>query len=341
MSIIPSSPSSLTSPSSGQQAPIEPLPIYPGLTIGSVIKKTRLQYPILQQKLAKLIGNLQELESENARLEASCSPGKTTSNHLQMQLKSNKFYDTTLNRELSATLLSLERISKTDDCTFAIDEVLPLDQSLLHVATQDIAFESDTTRITIISNTDTCEARVNDFFNLVFQKNPIRNLLPEANLHALVADIKAHVTSSHNISLVASYITLRKVKKLEFVKLRKGARLNESLKSKSDDYYVVTEVKLGGVFLGYGSVTQVAASSLDSSDTSFLKNVSLVHYLSQGAIPDTTNLMKNCNMFDIYSSWKKQLCDGTGSGFPVEFRVLDLKNILIENDMLTSTPAQQ
>ncbi|MBA3238816.1 MAG: hypothetical protein H0T62_10805, partial [Parachlamydiaceae bacterium] len=123
---------------------------------------------------------------------------------------------------------------------------------------------------------------------------------------------------------------LNRVRSIEPIIFTKNSDISEQLKEKCDDYYVLSEAVLGGVFIALGK--SIVSTQVQSGDKDFatISKIQMCSFFSQGAILQIKDSRDKIDMWSIYSDWKESLKDDY-AGFPIRFKFRELRSILHYN----------
>lgn len=301
----------------------EVVPMYVGYAVGSIIKKEEILLPIKIQEMQLVQTQLNAVESQKQML--SPKDQQRQEKVCVYNFKINNF-----NKQLGDLTKEVERLIKKVSVA-AIEEHLPLDiQSKMR--TDKTAFQSE--RLKQI-RFQMCSEKTNEsfesdikndvqaFISDLFLEDANQNILPNGSLESLARAIQGICKSNFGAFLIGSFITLNRVRTIDPITLRKGAIISENLKKNAHDYYVLTEAVLGAVFLGVGQWQS------ESRETG-MNNISMFHFISQGAIPKVSQTFQGCDLGAVYVDWKDKLADEL-TGYPIRFKFRKLADILEEN----------
>ncbi len=315
------------------------MPMLPGYAIGNVIKKNTLMLALWTKKVAAFEEEIRRARIEKIEKEKSEFYQASTSDqtdHLTHQLDQKIFSLQNLFRQ--ASMKMAESYQQED---FSIEEMLPIDTTCSKMRTEHRSFPSEKLEHLIFRSEDSnqIKKRLEEFSFQLFSQNALSNYIPGDTVESIANKIKNLLQTEQQISLVGSFVTLSRVKVMDPIVLRKNAVLSEELKTKSADYYVLTEAVLGGVFIGFGRSIlgrgkeggpTAENSSEEGEAAKVMSGLSAISFISQGAIPKINSNPHDVNMWKIYASWKEILEKDPHSGYPVGFKYKKLEDLLKE-----------
>lgn len=166
--------------------------------------------------------------------------------------------------------------------------------------------------------------KVQTFIAHLFLDEVNPNILPSGSLDSLVRAIHGICKSNFRAVLIGSWVSLNRVNAIDSVRWCKEAIISEILRKNAQDCYVLTEALLGGVFFGVGK------SESNPSETEMNK-ISMVHFISLGAIPKVSQTFQECDLWEVYADWKNKLENDELTGYPIQFKLKKLADMLEEN----------
>jgi len=335
-------------------------PMQTGYGLGGIIKKDQVRFATLKKRSAALENDLKNLEVDKAKLKADVAkttvPGSTVSQTIKDGLQSkmtqvNKQI-TALEKEFTKVCKEMEALGEKIDF-LAIEETLPIDHAASKVRIQkDKSYSSERLDHVMISKRDAGEVRdnVERFVNRLFAQDIPANFLPPSTIDGVVSNIEDMLQRESVISLVGSVITLTRSRVYDPIVFRPKARVSEGLKSKVDEYYVLTESVLGAVFIGFGKhisgtegkekekEKEKPAEGSDESKKAIISSLTMISFVSQGAIPQTSAKADDANLWNVYTHWKEVLDKDEMSGYPIGFKYRELRDVLTENRIALPDP---
>lgn len=310
------------------------LPSYPGYALGSIIGESELRLPLYQKRRIELN---EELERTTQALEVASNAEKRNQTHLNeypiMILRYKK---------------EIESIDeKIKECInginfFEIQEALPLDDKYVKLYNDKRCFKMERLNHITFTKQESYLNRLESFVADLFLQDAPRTFLPTGSLEAIEKSIQSIVNSAAarvRVTVVGSFITLEKQKRIDPLVIRPNTRMREELTKNASKYFVLTEAVLGAVFLGIGKAIEVDASEKSEKATELdskkiLSNFATVSFISQGAIPRLNRDIQDVNLWSTYVDWKDSVVKDEDSGYPIGFKVRSLENVLQENNML-------
>ncbi|MCC6128251.1 MAG: hypothetical protein IT584_03520 [Chlamydiae bacterium] len=291
------------------------LPCYPGYALGSVIHRSDYLFPQCFRKLQALNKEKEHLELEKA--EAKKKKSQDELNMIIVQLSKIEREQAQMNSEFEKLSLEIGGLN--------ISETLPIDYNQTQMKQHEHSFESEETNFITFQSREGehLEEKIRTFVLNLVHGERLTPYLASGTMNQLVERLKITLNECSSVTLLGSFVTTKKVKKMDPIVLRK-AGLSERLRSSAREYYVLTEAVLGGLFLGFGEDHQL------DSELPINKKVSQIlvtSFISQGAISE---FGQQRTLWDAFISWKNQI-RGEGTGYPVGFKVRKLAEILMEN----------
>lgn len=123
--------------------------------------------------------------------------------------------------------------------------------------------------------------------------------------------------ASIEVELYASFISLDRTRSFGPLAIRSNAVLSDKLIDNASRIYVISECLLGGIFFGLRrNIIGVAEKSSFSCKT--------LQVISKGTI---SNMVYN-DLDASYNNWKKSLLNNLQDGYPISFKVKNLKEII-------------
>ena len=336
----------------------EVLPMYPGYALGNNIKKGEILLPLLIKRCKNIEEELIRLKAEKQAIRGSKFYKELKGDDQQRELNCIFVKENRERRRLDATFKAIDNIYKTfsnDETPLSVNEMLPIDFTRSVIRIENRSYSSEKTSQTILRKSNDLESKIYTFVSQLKLDNAPSPCINNNTLEQLVSRIDDMLSSKDvEVHLIGSFVTLNRVKTIDPIFLRKGADISPELKKDVDQYYVLTEAVLGGVFIGFGlhcsesekphDVDQKSSIILKSPESeeaidakhqvSTIKSheaskISVFSFISQGAIPK----VQDRDLWSAYLSWKQGLLDGVYSGYPVAFKVRNLLEILNENDI--------
>lgn len=307
-------------------------PAHPGYALGNIITITNLLLPYYNKKSATLHEELERMvteKNEEKEHADSAKQQKIINKYALMILVVQKEID-----DVEKKIIKLkEESEKNDGNPFAIEESLPLDHRYVVIRSEHRSFYSERMSHVTFKSKDKLYYTIKEFVSKLFLQEASSSLLPLGVLEGMAKTIEAILVDQQTeVTLIGSFITLERVKKLDPMKFRDKATVSQALLDKHSKYCVLSEAVLGGVFLGLGKV--ISSNPKDEDTIEKLKNVfSTLSYVCQGAIPRKNGIHDEVNLFGLYSQWKESLLNDPHSGYPFGFKVRYLKEILQENNI--------
>jgi hypothetical protein len=126
------------------------------------------------------------------------------------------------------------------------------------------------------------------------------------------------------IGFLVFFCSLPRVRRLDPISIRKGAKLHQDLITQAEKYSVIAETVLGAAFVGFGNRLAFHASSEKGHELSQFQCLSFV---CQGAIPSDQTL----SLWDTYTRWKDSILQNGEKGFPLGYKLRPLIDVLFES----------
>ncbi len=216
-----------------------------------------------------------------------------------------------------------------------IEESLPIDRDRVKALDEPSAFASECFIHITLGRDRRDKGDIKEFISNHLDDIP--SAVPQKTIDSLALQVE-HIFQTKTddqinlqVSLVASCITLNRVRTLDPITFSKNSTVSHQLKSECDNYYVLSEAVLGGVFIGLGKSLangQVVGGQIDPATIS---RIQMCSFFSQGAILQIKESRDKIDMWAIYSDWKESLLKDKYAGFPVRFKFRELRSILEYN----------
>ncbi len=312
------------------------LPAYPGYALGSIISEAEFLLPIHLKRQSDLNAELErKTNSYNEQLNAPAGVGDEILDTLPLEMTRVK-NDL---RSLNIKIQDCYRKISASDVQFA----LPLDDRYVKLSSDDRAFRMERLNHIIFDNNEKVHSRLESFVAGLFLQDAPRSFLSTGALEGIEKSISSSVTqvaARVTIVVVGSFITLESQRRIDPLVIRPNASLDATLLAHAAEYYVLKEAVLGAVFIGVGRRIETQVSGEDKGGAQvqtekLLSTFTTVSFVSQGAIPKLDRRIENVNLWSAYVDWKETLLsDPKRSGYPIGFKVQNLKNVLEENNRL-------
>jgi hypothetical protein len=350
------------------------LPMHPSYAIGNIINKNETKLVLFNKERLTLEDELKNKETEKQKIKEefekqNIKEQKKSENQKKIgapsqQSIANKNSQQWHINSLNAQIVKLEKqyervceeIKLLDDFqSLSLEETLPIDPNESEIRIEEnISFSSERTDHIYLKRQDSSIVRdqIENFVYRLFSPDISANCLPPSTLEGVISNIEDMLQTESLISLVGSVITLPRVRVLDPIVLRPKAKINEELKKKAKDYCVLTEAILGGVFFGIGKhisgtksketehedvKTKQEDDNNNNNKKSLIASLSMITFISQGAIPKTNSHPEDVNLWSVYSQWKEVLLNDIHSGYPIGFKFRELHDVLLENNIDTDT----
>ncbi len=294
------------------------LPCYPGYALGGVIHRSDYLFPQCFRKLQGLAKERERLGLEKE--EAKKKKSQDELNMIVVQIAK-------IEREQKEMSAEFDKLSQ-EVGGLSISETLPVDYTQTQLKLHEHSFESEETNFITFQSKDgeRLEEKIQNFVMSLINTERLTPYLTSGTLNQLVQRLRLTLSESSSVTLLGSFVTTKKVKKMDPIILRQ-AGLSEKLRSNAHQYYVLTEAVLGGLFLGFGE-DHLFDSNLQMDERA--SKILVTSFISQGAISEFGNQR---TLWDAFASWKNQI-RGEGTGYPVGFKVRKLSEILMENGIV-------
>ncbi len=320
------------------------LPMYPGYALGGIIPKKVLELASYQRSLEKLQDSIKDQRSKRLELDGSESYLKESK---EVQLGMRDTRDLALAqsiREHQHVFTQIGKLRKDEadsPLLFSAIETLPIDYSLSKMRIENLGFESEVLDHLIFTKKEAqqlgqLQEQVDRFISRLFLKAASSVFLPSNMLEGVTQGIKEVLQTESQVSLVASFIELYRVRVFDPIVIRKGAQISSELKKNAADYLVLSGAVLGAVFLGIGRhASQSTQDPLEGkrSNEEVMSSFSTVSFISQGAIPKTNRDANDVNLWSVYNNWKDVLLKDPNTGYPIAFKTRKLQDVLKENNL--------
>lgn len=129
--------------------------------------------------------------------------------------------------------------------------------------------------------------------------------------------LNAEEGNGTQVELYASFISLNRTKGYDSLRIREDACLSESMVNNASSVYIVSECLLGGLFLGLQTYTENENGTRNFA----LSTMSVEQKGTLGKV------VLN-NLDQSYVNWKNALLNDPNAGYPIAFKVKNLKTLI-------------
>ncbi|MGR3973566.1 MAG: hypothetical protein QRY72_03220 [Candidatus Rhabdochlamydia sp.] len=313
--------------SSSLQQQQQRLPCRPGHVMGGVVPSSELELPYLYDEKEKLKIEIHKCSEIIKDLRAKIYEPKE---NLQ-----NKIIDAHRQRErLRCSKKEIkEKIYRLND---QIDQLNPYE------ATLPVDYDKSSLKLRYIADPSECmhsmyvdqTAQEADITNFVKYFTKIDELPEIDTLIKQISQLIIQETkkTQSRMYVLGSFITLSCSRILDPIILRENAILNREILKHVNDYSVISEAALGGIFIGFGMELSAQEQRMQNqSDQAVASQLNVFSFVSKGAIPSGGS---NSNLWNCYINWKEKLLLDKYCGFPIAFKVRELRYVLKENNCL-------
>jgi hypothetical protein len=310
------------------------LPMLPGYAIGSIIKKNDLELHFLKEERSRLQQTVDTILLEDNYRMMSIVQKKTSDSckhHEIVELDAEIKRNEDALKEVKSKIIKL---LSENTALLSWEETLPLDrhQSIMRVEAR--GDPSETFKDCEINKEMSVRGQMDQLISSMFlQQDTSVACLRPGTINTMAASIENMVKTGHKVKLIGCVITLNRVRIMDPIVLRKEAKISENLLINCSNYYVITEAFLGAVFLGFSTVvteSEISNSSQRGAKT-MNSSMTMVSYISQGAIPKMGNSLHNMDLRAVFRSWKEELMSDMNTGYPIRFTCRNLRDIFLEN----------
>ena len=309
------------------------LPMLNGYTIGGIIKKNDLELFHWEKFRSDQFQKLAEIQMKIEERKKSASYSLSPKDEMLLLCDLYEIQQIT-KTALNMANENIIRLYKAGISSFSLEETLPIDRSC---SVRRIEKDSDAvekTSVFTFCRSEGVRAEMDEFVTQLFPENiPVSCLIP-GTLDKLVSGITSMLRTSGKVELIGSVINLERVKVMDPVVFRKNAIISDNLIKNCSNYYVLTESVLVGVFFGYAKSISGSGISSDSQLKESTASFSMINYFSQGALPKIDCRLDHFNPWQVFNSWREALLSNPEAGYPFCFRYRNLKDILIENNII-------
>ncbi|KIC72985.1 hypothetical protein DB42_CO00200 [Neochlamydia sp. EPS4] len=314
------------------------LPMHLGYALGSIIKKSDFLLPLKNKVRLNLEEELERANIEKVEMTNSPSYTQSTTEGKQTRLNILNAKINKIKKDYSEVCSKISELYESRNF-FSTEEMLPIDPHYSKVKIVDErSFFSEKMSHLVFRKTDTTgtdlHKKIEMFVSQLFSQDAPSSLLSSSMLGTVTSSIENMLETESQIYLVGSFITLPRVRVMDPVAIRRKATISNALIEQAEQYYVLTEAVLGAVFLGCGKY--ISGSGQGDKEggkesESLMSKVSMISYISQGAIPRPGKDAEDINMWNVYAQWKQVLLEDPLSGYPIGFKVRELQDVFSEN----------
>ncbi|MBS4166225.1 MULTISPECIES: hypothetical protein [unclassified Neochlamydia] len=314
------------------------LPMHLGYALGSIIKKSDFLLPLKNKVRLNLEEELEKANIEKVKVTNSPSETETIKNEKQTNLNILNAKINKIKKDYNEVCSNISKLYESRNF-FSTEEMLPIDPHYSKVKiVADRSFFSEKMSHLVFKKTDTTgtdlHKKIERFVSQLFSQDAPSSLLSSGMLGTVTNSIENMLETESQIYLVGSFITLPHVRVMDPIVLRRNATISNTLKEQAREYYVLAEAVLGAVFLGCGKyITGSGQGDKEGVEKpeSLMSKVSMISYISQGAIPRPGKDAEDINMWNVYAQWKQVLLEDPLSGYPIGFKVRELQDVFSEN----------
>jgi len=318
----------------------------PGYAMGIIVPTTELEIPNLKREIASLesekekekgkVDNLnQEVRSINNRSDLSEAEKLQQRNFRQKIANQCQMAIRELESSISRVhqkIRTFERHQEEEKDSSSVGEMLPIDHNLTKLVIVENRSNESENMHSIVVKQDSTQIEFDLFASHLTGMQYLPRVVELVNQIAQTILYQAK-EQNQSIFLLGSFITLARERVLDPIIVREQADISDNLLKKADRYSVICQTVLGGVFIGF---TAILSKDQEVEKHSFFdkKEIELLSsgfhtfsFVSQGAIPPPSQTF---SLWDTYNNWKKKLLEDKNSGFPIAYKVRNLKDILQE-----------
>jgi hypothetical protein len=175
----------------------------------------------------------------------------------------------------------------------------------------------------------TVESQINQLVSFVFEQEDSSSLISKDQINAMTLQINQALESDKEVQIVGSLLTLPLVKVLHPV-TRSDEAISETLMAESDQYCVLTEEELGGIFFGFEARTmqQEPITDADESTEFSMSNPPQISFICEGASPALGASFKTLSLWRSYNRWKDAIQADPQGGRPMRNKYIPLRDAL-------------
>ncbi len=218
-----------------------------------------------------------------------------------------------------------------------LDKTLPMDvkRSKLRLES-NASFSEKMDYFTIDAKEKNASNAISALVSKVFSQDGSFTYLPPGTVETVTKEIEEMLLSESRISVIGSFITLPGSKIMDPIVIRDNAEIDAVWKQEPENYYVLTEAVLGGLFLGYGKEMSGSEEMITQEQNSLsqMSQITALSFVAQGAIPVMGVASGVKNLWSIYLSWRDNLLKDQDSGYPIGYKYRSLNDILVENRVI-------